>query len=338
MDIVRNLNLKVDIDRAGVWLVRLPQSLLTCSSLVELTMLSDCIFDIPESSVMCFPSLKIIFMSIRSPDDNLMKKLFRNCPVLEDLSIHGSNLNNEDEVMFDIKVPTLKMFRIWLGIDYHVSKHKFEITSCNLKYLYIKDYTSSSFLVNDSPFLDVASLDVRTMPVTIGEMDELEINRAMELLSGINCTKTLSLTAYTMEFISLAINDDMPTFSNLIHLELGIKACFGRKLLLRFLAISPNLEVLILEMDHGVECTLDSFVGFETKSVPSCLRLHLKVIEITDMRGICNELHMVKYLLRNSEVLQKLEVSFASSKKKKYLRRQILNYYKGSPICEIKFI
>ncbi|KAI9154319.1 hypothetical protein LWI28_024368 [Acer negundo] len=196
---VRNLNLKVDIDRVGVWLVRLPQSLLTCSSLVELTMLSDCIFDIPESSVVCFPSLKIIFMSIRSPDGNLMKKLFKNCPILEDLSIHGSNLNNEDESTFDINVSTLKMFRIWL--------------------------------------------------VTI---DELEVNHAMELLRGINCTKSLSLTAYTMEFISLAINDEMPTFSNLIHLELGIKACFGRKLLPRFLAISPNLEVLILEMVSSI--------------------------------------------------------------------------------------
>ncbi|KAK3227517.1 hypothetical protein Dsin_007379 [Dipteronia sinensis] len=92
-----------------------------------------------------------------------------------------------------------------------------------------------------------------------------------------------------MKFISLAINDDIPTFSNLIHLELGIKACFGWKLLPRFLAISANLEVLILEMDHGVD-TLDGFVGFESKSVPSCLRLHLKVIEITDMRGICEEL------------------------------------------------
>ncbi|KAK3227514.1 hypothetical protein Dsin_007376 [Dipteronia sinensis] len=171
---VRNLNLKVDIDREGLWLVRLPQSLLTCSSLVELTMLSDCIFDIPKSSVVCFPSRKISFTSIRNPDGNLMKKLFRNCPVLEDLSIHGSNLNNRDELKFDIKVPTLKMFRIWLGMDYYVSKRKFEITSRNLKYLYIKDYTSSSFLVNDGPFLDVASLDV--MPGTIDEMDELEID------------------------------------------------------------------------------------------------------------------------------------------------------------------
>ncbi|KAK0584509.1 hypothetical protein LWI29_014330 [Acer saccharum] len=335
---VRNLNLKVDIDREGVWLVRLPQSILTCSSLVELTMLSDCIFDIPESSVVCFPNLKIIFMSIRSPDGNLMKKLFRNCPALEDLSIHGSNLNNKDELTFDIDVPTLKMFRIWLGMDYYVSKHKFVITARDLECLHIKDYTSSNFLVNDSPFLDVASLDVHEMPGAIDEMDEVEVNRAMELLRGINCTKSLSLTAYTMEFLSLAIKDDMPTFPNLIDLELGIKASFGWKLLPHFLASSPNLESLTLEMNHGVECALQDFLRFESKSVPSCLRLHLKVIEITDMRGICGELKVIKYLLKNSEVLEKLEVNFASSTKKKYLRRQILNYYRGSPTCEIKFI
>ncbi|KAK2647534.1 hypothetical protein Ddye_015023 [Dipteronia dyeriana] len=117
-----------------------------------------------------------------------------------------------------------------------------------------------------SPFLDVASLAVHEMPGAIDEMDELEVNRATELLRGINCTKSLSLTAYTME------------------------------------------------------------------SVPSCLRLHLKVIEITDMRGMCGELEVIKYLLKNSEVLEKLEVNLASSMKKKYLRRQILSYYRGSPI------
>ncbi|KAK3227512.1 hypothetical protein Dsin_007374 [Dipteronia sinensis] len=335
---VRNLNLKVDMDRAGVWLVRLPQSILTCSSLVELTMLSDCIFDIPDSSVVCFPSLKIIFMSIRSPDGNLMKKLFRNCPILEDLSIHGSNLKNKDELTFDINVPTLKMFRIWLGMEYYVSKHKYVITARDLECLHIKDFTSSNFLVNDSPFLDVASLDVHEMPGAIDEMDELEVNRAMELLRGINCTKSLSLTAYTMEFLSLAIKDNMPTFPIMIDLELGIKASFGWKLLPHFLSSSPNLESLTLEMNHRVECALQGFLPFESKSVPSCLRLHLKVIEITDMRGICGELEVIKYLLKNSEVLEKLEVNFASSMKKKYLRRQILNYYRGSPTCEIKFI
>ncbi|KAL5742359.1 hypothetical protein ACOSP7_029091 [Xanthoceras sorbifolium] len=337
---VRNLNIKVDIDWYGDWLVRLPQSILTCSSLVELSILSDFIFDIPDS-VVCFPSLKLLGISIKHPDGVLMQKLFSNCPVLEDLSIYGSKFDNEEVVTFNIKVPTLKMLRIWLGMDYcsskGVSKHKFVVTARNLEYLHIDDYTLSSFLVNERPFLDVASLNVSVLSL-INEMDELEVNRVMELLRGIDCTKTLSLTSCTMDLIGWAINDNMPTFTNLIHLELGIKACFGWKLLPHFLDSSPNLEVLILQMDHKTKCTLDSFVPFESENVPSCLRLHIKEIEIINMKEKYDEPKLVNYLLRNSEVLEKLLVNIANSKSKKYLQRQILKYSRGSAACEIEFI
>ncbi|KAK4833224.1 hypothetical protein QYF36_001064 [Acer negundo] len=76
-----------------------------------------------------------------------------------------------------------------------------------------------------------------------------------------------------MDALSLAFDDDMPTFPNLIRLELNIEARFGWKLLPYFLESSPNLEVLILEMDCLLtEYIPEDFVNFELENVPSCLR------------------------------------------------------------------
>ncbi|TXG58975.1 hypothetical protein EZV62_016804 [Acer yangbiense] len=98
---VRKLNIRVFIDDDELWVVRLPQSIFTCNTLVELCILSDFVSDIPDSTK-CFPSLKLLYISITNPDDDLLQKLFRSCPVLEDLSIHGDLVSNEDVLIFDI--------------------------------------------------------------------------------------------------------------------------------------------------------------------------------------------------------------------------------------------
>ncbi|KAK3227507.1 hypothetical protein Dsin_007369 [Dipteronia sinensis] len=128
---VRKLTFIVDIEEIEWWVVRLPQSILTCNTLKELCILSDFVFDIPDSK-MCFPSLKLFYIRITNPVDDLMQKLFRSCPVLEDLSIHGDLVRNEDALTFDIMVPTLKRLTIRLSMNFYyfegVSEHKFVVT------------------------------------------------------------------------------------------------------------------------------------------------------------------------------------------------------------------
>ncbi|KAK9196304.1 hypothetical protein WN943_004432 [Citrus x changshan-huyou] len=47
--------------------------------------------------------------------------------------------------------------------------------------------------------------------------------------------------------LSFVLNNNLPTFSNLISLELHIDSCFGWKLLTPFLKRSPSLKVLNLD-------------------------------------------------------------------------------------------
>ncbi|TXG63501.1 hypothetical protein EZV62_010495 [Acer yangbiense] len=372
---VRKLNIRVDVDEIGWWAVRLPQSILTCNTLVELCILSDFVFDILDSMT-CFPNLKLLYISITNPVDDLMLKLFRSCPVLEDLSIHGDLGNNEDVSTFDIMVPTLKRLTIWLSMDYYffegVSEHKFVVRASKLEYLDIQDSLLASFVVNERPLLNQVSLDVgvdsslvkdysqldefevshdeanQVMKLLNGvnytkilsQLDEFEVshdkaNQVMKLLNGVNYTKILSLTSSTMNSLSLGFDDNMPTFPNLIRLELCIEACFGWKLLPHFLNSSSNLEVLILKMDYNQEYSPEEFVQFESENVPSCLRLHVKMIEIRNMTGVEDELEMVSYMLKNSEVLKEFSVDIANAESKENLQRQILLYTRGSMDCEL---
>ncbi|KAK3227499.1 hypothetical protein Dsin_007361 [Dipteronia sinensis] len=363
---VRKLNIRVDAFDIGWRVARLPQSIFTCNTLVELYMLSDFVFDIPDSTS-CFPSLKLLYINFTNPDYDLLQKLFHSCPVLEDLSIHGVLVSDEAVLTFDIMMPTLKRLTIRLYLDSGyfegVSKHKFVVTASNLEYLVIQDYILVNFVVNGRHLLNEVSLDVGVDILLIKDysqrLDELEVshdeanqvmkllfevsrdeaNRVMKLLRGVNYTKILSLTSNTMNSLNLGFDDNMPTFPNLIHLEMCIEARFGWKLLPHFLNSSSNLEVLILKMDCNQEYSSEKFVEFESESVPSCLRLHVKTIEIRNMTGGEDELEVISYMLKNSEVLEEFSVDIAAiAVSKENLRRQILMYPRVSVACEIKFL
>ncbi|KAK0603114.1 hypothetical protein LWI29_001570 [Acer saccharum] len=207
--------------------------------------------------------------------------------------------------------------------------------------------------VNGRPLLNEVFLDVRLVKdyfILDGfEVSHDEANRVMKLLRGVNYTKILSLTSNTTNSLNLGFDDNMPTFPNLIRLEMCIDARFGWKLLPHFLNSSSNLEILILEMVYGEEYSPEEFVQFESESVPSCLRLHVKMIEIRNMVGYKDELEMISYMLKNSEVLEEFSVEVAAmpakdATSKENLRRQILMeplrqilmYPRGSVACEIK--
>ncbi|KAK0583881.1 hypothetical protein LWI29_004430 [Acer saccharum] len=347
---VRNLTIKVDIVEAWHgWPFDMPQSILTCKTLVKLRLESlhnDFFLDIPDFK--CFPSLKILHISIAFPDASLMQKLFSSCPVLEDLSIHASYLYLGYLLMFDICVPTLKRLNIRHDVDFSdfegISEHKYVITARNLEYLCIQDGSLTSVVVNERPLLNEVNLNVGVYSLLIDdhefEVSRDEANRVMELLRGINLTKILSLASCSMDALGLAFDDDMPTFPNLIRLELNIEARFGWKLLPYFLESSPNLEVLILEMDYLLtEYIPEDFVNFESKNVPSCLKLHVKTIEIKNMMGEEDELQVVSYMLRNCVVLKEFNAHISDkAESKEDLWREILMYPRGSAACEIKFL
>ncbi|KAK0572859.1 hypothetical protein LWI29_038235 [Acer saccharum] len=350
-------NLEIDADnntQVGNWLpIRLPQSILTCKTLVKLKLCSsncDFEFDILDS-VVCFPSLKTLHVEVATLhievedlNSNLMQKFFRSCPVLEELTIRVDIELNENVMTFDITVPTLKTLNIYLlpdcNVNDHVSIHKFVVRAHNLEQLYIDDDTLACFVMDETPFISDVSLDGCFSLLSCHEPSKNEANRAMVLLRAIKNTKFLSLSEGVMGVLSFAFDGNLPTFPNLIRLEAGIDAYFGWKLLPHFLNNSANLEVLLLKKEDVDDLPLDRFFYFESEDVPSCLLLHVKEIKMICMMGDLDELEVMRYLLKNSKVLKRFSVAFTGnidSKIKKYLQHQISRFPKGSNSLEVEF-
>lgn len=192
---VRDLELYVYIQdpyyKNGMHL-RLPQRILTCKTLTQLTMRTFVLLDIPDSLV-CFPSLKILYLTVQIPCGDLLQKLFSNynCPLLEDLSIEGDieyEENINDRLTFNIFVPTLLRLTIRLYSDNcgYVSGCKFVITAPNLQYLKIKDRSLGCFVVNEAPFLRNTYLDVGHCSLH-RVVSKDKANYAMEPAVGVSC-------------------------------------------------------------------------------------------------------------------------------------------------------
>ncbi|KAK0578507.1 hypothetical protein LWI29_011504 [Acer saccharum] len=159
---VCSLTLKFNVE-VGWPMIRLPQSILTCKSLVRLNLrFWDFALDIPDCMV-CFPCLKFLSIFVECPNGNLMQKLFRCCPILEELKIKVHQDMKGDVLTFDINVPTLKKLKIYLSVedDYDISVHRFVVRACNLEYLKVENDFLACFVLGETPFLNkVLSPDI----------------------------------------------------------------------------------------------------------------------------------------------------------------------------------
>lgn len=78
----------------------------------------------------------------------------------------------------------------------------------------------------------------------------------------------------------------------------------------------------------------------ELECVPHCLLLHTKKIVIKECYGLDYELELIKYLLKNCEVLESMiihNMKWTSKEKKRELFREILMFERGSKTCQVKF-
>ncbi|KAH9737004.1 F-box/LRR-repeat protein 13 [Citrus sinensis] len=327
-------------------ILELPQSILTCETLVELKLCSDIVIDIPGSGI-CFPSLKILHFGFCHPDRGLMQKFFSSCPTLEELTIEGILHPRDNVQTINIIVQTLKRLSISVFVmQGYVSERIFEIRTPNLEYLSIIANSLAYFVLDEIPFLKKAFVlvEFNVLRRNSSGIFENDARSALELVKRIKSMKILSLPD-SMTVLSFVLNNNLPTFSNLISLELHIDSCFGWKLLTPFLKSSPSLKVLNLDFSKAHKLTpntlqdivFEDLVCVEPECAPHCLSSCVEVIEITNLKREDYELEMVRYLLENSKVLEKFSVGFAEDAPEDNLRKEILMFPRGSKTCNIEF-
>ncbi|KAK7258642.1 hypothetical protein RIF29_24223 [Crotalaria pallida] len=120
-------------------------------------------------------------------------------------------------------------------------------------------------------------------------------------------------------------------FLQLRNVDFHHHDCF----LLKLLAASPNLEQLLLDPTSSTTLTeLDA----ERKD-KQCLS-HLRTFCIKDYAGVQGEERLVKYVMKNATVLEKVTISFADhleSEKRDQVKQWLLALTGSSEACEIEF-
>ncbi|KAJ4713411.1 F-box protein [Melia azedarach] len=334
--------------------VELPESIYTSKTLEVLKLDSDFTFKIPASGI-CLPSLKIFRVVMRYPRNNLIEKLFSNCPALEDLSIMGY-LHGADMVAFNISSLTLKRLSlVFEDVDeFSYTEHLVVIEAPNLEHLFIRDCPLVSYLVHKPHALMKVVVNFYYESLIDFDPPDFPDQSVVQLLEGVTNAKFLSLSKGTIAALDSADLDFFPLFSNLTCLEVDIK--YGWRLFPIILSSMPNLESLVFEKDIGVECEwtgqqfmpdcLNQDVGVESgwtepSFVPHCLRSNIKTIEIRRFEGKKSQVKLIKYLLKNGEVLNSFMVTFHKKLSRKSglkdkIARKLWKFEKGSRTCELK--
>lgn len=331
-----------DIELSHVYvdvLIELPDNICTCNTLEMLKLKLDFDFKIPTSRT-CFPNLKCLHVEMYYPHSTcITEKLFTICPVLEDLLIE-IHLEDKHSVT-NLNISSLTLKRLTLSLEkvlFTNTKHQVMIRAPKLERLCIDDNTLVSYMVHELHSLTEVHLDIEFDKYFVEDLQEFDppnipADRMLQLLKGITKTKLLSLSAGIISALDCALEDYIPTFPYLTYLKVGIEES-GLRLLPIILSSLPNLGAMEIELFT----VGDNLRWIEPQCVPNCLSLHVKKIEIFGFEGLTDELELVKYLLKNSEVLDKMIIRSMDGACSKKLFQKLLMFERGSKTCKVEFL
>ncbi|KAH9736944.1 F-box/LRR-repeat protein [Citrus sinensis] len=213
------------------------------------------------------------------------------------------------------------------------------IRAPNLEYLYINDYLPISYMVDELHSLTKAVIDIDCE--YIGEFQSIDAvaQGVVQLLRGVNNTKFLSWAKGILYALVFArqIEDFFPTFPFLTRFALVVDDS-GWHLLPLIFSRMPNLESFVFEVDEDTD--FDCWWAEEPLSLPDCLLPHVKRIEMRGFAGRKNELKLIKFLLKNCEVLNTMIIKFQKKRVQKMvlmekLCKKLSVFRRVSKTCQI---
>ncbi|KAK6157404.1 hypothetical protein DH2020_011652 [Rehmannia glutinosa] len=331
--------------------------LFTCKTLIDLSLDEICLSVVLNVAV-CLPCLKKLRLnSIRLDGDESLPRLLSGCPVLEELILDG--IIDCKSICCNISSPTIKRLEVvfcqFNGFGVH-RDCRLEINTPALRYLQLNVHSFNAISAQMLPSLIEA--DIRSN-VVLDFLDDLNNVKCLKYVQPV-CVRTftvsfcillvlpiviriyLSITfcSFPTECLVIKVNRLQGLFSastikfdNLTKLEL---ACDWR-FLSYFLENADNLEVIIFckQVDIDLNCWM------EPRQVPACLLSHLRTVRIDQFGSTEQVFMMVKYILRNAKVLEKMEIyseHHGTDFKAKFdALKRISTFQRGSEACELVF-
>ncbi|KAK4268310.1 hypothetical protein QN277_024985 [Acacia crassicarpa] len=132
--------------------------------------------------------------------------------------------------------------------------------------------------------------------------------------------------------------DDIPTFHNLIHLQIDNFSCIDWSIV-RLLQGFPKLQSLIIykygDYDLGDECLMK----ISTPGVPPCVSSHLKGFAYFGFKGRKLEFDILEYIMKNATVLRTVIVGRADTCERNdfEMLKQLSSYPRCSANCRLLY-
>ncbi|KAK7343570.1 hypothetical protein VNO77_12397 [Canavalia gladiata] len=322
----------------------LPQCLFTCDTLRKAVIMADILLKLPSS--IHFPNLKFLTLQyVVFPGNQSTQQLFSGLLVLEELTLDRCSWWNVKAVT--IALPTLKKLDIKENVA-DPDNCRFFIITENLKSFYYIGTLRNDYCIYDSVSLGCGLMGLwGTDDIEESSRQREVAYRADRLLRGISCVKELMLTPYAFEILTYSkeLYACMPVLYKLTCLGFlppGTAINFGCRTLAQFLQKLPCLELLVFQ--SGICLSGNHEEGsWILDPVPYCFSSHLKFIKICQFRGTDGELQVVKSLLKNAEILLRMDIVchhekfYGGSARERNVLKQLQMLPKASIYCTINF-
>ncbi|KAK1581311.1 hypothetical protein Q3G72_004905 [Acer saccharum] len=365
MDTITGFNLQeLDLMIRSKDQIKLPLCILNCRSLVSLKLsfhrynlgtfpgLKNCIFP----GFIRLKSLELCFVMFM--DSLSLANFVSSCPYLENLSVHECTF--VDDNIIKITATSLKDLSIILpcGLKWgqkwnqerlraeQLRNYGLKIACPNLVSLKVVNLRSLKFSFKETNSLQNLFMDLDRQD------DNLKVEQCCHALSkmlkrGVCNVKALNVSGVFLEYLHQAIDipkSFSPSFNNLKSLALGIRrAEFNKHSFFNMLECSPNLETLNIFLKMTDFCTDFPFMSKDHWKMPnettSCLKYHLKIVELFHVRDDKHEFDLVKFFLKNGHILQKMRISLVHGHRNTdEITTEIMKFPRSSPNLALTFV
>ncbi|KAL2506371.1 F-box/LRR-repeat protein [Abeliophyllum distichum] len=311
----------------------LPPEVFSSRTLVVLKLRGRVKLDVPE--FVSLPKLKVMLLGdfILASDDS-MRRLFRGCKLLEDLSMSKCNFWLVD--VLDLSTPLLRK----LSFNYPCSivETKLVIDTPNLEFFEYRGHTAKFNLVKKLKSLARAEIYFVTAPKLKNSFVEDHRENVSEFINKLCGVKSIYLSIDSLEAMYPGCFS-LYVFETLTALELV--GAFNLQILPSILESAPQLQVLIIPISWlSYHDARGEALYSLPETVPVCLAKHLRNIKFKYFRALESVFQLVKYFLQNGKVLERMmftglgpwdsDLSLSAHKK-------ISMFPRCSKTCEIVF-
>ncbi|XP_010417971.1 PREDICTED: FBD-associated F-box protein At1g60410-like [Camelina sativa] len=283
-------------------MVRMPLSLYSCSTLVDLTLYT-VVFDHPQSELVSLPRVKTMYLEgVKIDGHDVLEKLISSCPVLEDLTVITYPDPEDYMEVVCVRSQSLKSFTLESQRNPEEEQDPdVVIDAPKLEYMSVSDYRPERFVIrNIGPN---AKVDVDVMFDHIDLDDPLEAKKIRKFLFGISKFHEVTISAGTLEVIhEYSQVGKLPKFLNLTRLDASLVQS-SWEYLPAFLRCCTNLHSLILELDRIPERE-----EIELSPVPQCVLSSLHSLQLKTPQTVSQRM-LVSYFRNNCKALRKILLS-----------------------------